>query len=152
MTVKIAYHTCSNIHEVLTTLGYSAGTQTQPRTAFCNEMLREMRYLILDCDVNIHSYCEHLRRRSYTNSIRSIDSNIYDILRAFYGQYSTQQNALESGNINPNVPIRTQCPACVHSIHKTATLTVDGNFSCKCKENQCKNPRDSFWKNGNHFT
>jgi len=146
--ISYVYPTCSDVHQSLTQLGYSGGTHSQPGTAFCNRMLKRMRHLILDCDINIHSYCDHLHRRSITNGICHADKDVYDNLRTFYGSYTAQQNAIEAFSLNPIEPTRTSCPACVHNVDKTVTLTVDGNFSCKCKKSQSKNPRPSFWKNG----
>jgi len=136
------------LHQMLARLGYVAATAMKPELAFHIEMLAELRSLILDCHVSVHSYCEHLRRTSVTNGVHQSDAYIYDNLRVFYPQFSAQMNAMETFSLDPTEIRRTWCPACTESLHRTVTLTVDGNFSCKAKEYVCRNPQQSHWNNG----
>jgi hypothetical protein len=147
-SLAFSHSNCLSIHEALITIGYVAGTPHKPEFAYHIDMLTAMRELILDCHTNIHSYCEHLSRRSFTNGKTQQDSDIYQSLRLLYPQFSAQMNAMETFSEDPHELKRTFCPACKHSVHRTASITVDGNFSCKCKEHQCGNPAPSFWNNG----
>lgn len=145
---RIHHSSCMTIHQTLIKIGYVAATTIKPELAFQIEMLADMRSLVMDCHVSSHNYCEHLRRASVTNGYGQTDANIYDNLRVFYPQFSAQMNARETFSTVPTEIQRTYCPACTESVHRTVTLTVDGNFSCKAKEHVCRNPQHSHWNHG----
>lgn len=148
---RFQHSSCVSIHQALAFLGYAGASPLKPEIAFAFDMISEMRELVLDCTVNVHNYCQHLRRRSFTNGRNNTDSDVYKQMRIFYPQFSAQMNAMETFSEDPHNISRTYCPACKFSIHETAAFTVDGNFSCKAKESQCRNPSLSHWKNGIRF-
>jgi len=148
--IRIAHSYCLTIHEALISIGYVAATSHKPELAFHMDMLTRMRELLLDAHLNIHRFCDHLRLRSYTNTLMELDSNVYSSLRIFYPQFSAQMNALESFSEDPHDIKRTYCVACRHNVDGVVTLTVDGNFSCKCKASQSQNPQAPFWNHGNY--
>jgi len=146
--LRLAHSHCLTVHQALLSIGFVASTSHKPELAFEMDLLTKMRELMLDANLNIHRFCEHLRLRSYTNTLAELDSNIYSSLRVFYPQFSAQMNAMETFSKDPHKLRRAHCVACRHNLNGVTSLTVDGNFSCKCKESQSQNPQLSFWDQG----